>query len=364
MRRLLALCFLCFAGSVASAQGILPSGFSGWAASPAPATGASLEQVSGADAPFLREYGFQAIEQRDYSRGGDTLHVTLYNMADPTAAYGAFTYLRPPDMRSSTLARYAALAPDRALVVVGNFLLDVTGKRIPHRVDDDLAGLIESVKPKADQRAFPTIIDHLPAEGLIPGSERYMLGPLALDKFAPLASGDWIGFGDSAEAIEAKYRKGTQEATLLVIEYPTQQLAATHFTKIAPLAKDDSSANPSVMHPAITAQRNAGLVSLAFTSQRGTYATAVLGQVIYGHDVMWNEPAPLPNEKPWPVYVIGAFAGTGLILVYTIISGLGFAIFRVTVNIFFPGKVFDRPHSIEILQLGLSNRPGNARDLH
>jgi hypothetical protein len=364
VRRLLAFCFFCFAGSVASAQGVLPSGFSGWAASPTSAPNASLEQIAGADAPFLREYGFQAVEQRDYSRGGDTLHVTLYSMADPTAAYGAFTYVRPPDMRSSTLARYAALAPDRALVVVGNFLLDVKGKRIPHRADDDLTGLVKSVKPKADQRAFPTIADHLPAEGLIPGSERYILGPLALDKFAPLASGDWVGFGDSAEAIEATYRKGAQEATLLVIDYPTQQLAASHFTKIAPLVTDDSSANPSAAHPTITAQRNAGLVSIAFTSQRGTFAKTLLGQVIYGHDVVWNEPAPLPNEKPWPVYVIGAFAGTGLILVYTIISGLGFAVFRVAVNTFFPGKIFDRPHSIEILQLGLSERPINTRDVH
>ncbi len=31
---------------------------------------------------------------------------------------------------------------------------------------------------------------------------------------------------------------------------------------------------------------------------------------------------------------------------------------------FFPGKVFDRPQSIEILQLGLTNHPVDTRDFY
>ena len=367
MRKLVIFCLFLASGGVASAQSVLPAGFGQWTGVPLAASAKpSLEQVTGANAPLFKEYGYQSLQQSDYLRKGDTLHVTLYRMADPTAAYGAFTLLRSAatDLRTSTLERYAALGANRALIVVGNYLLDVTGKHIPHRADDDLSGLTASLKTNADQRAFPAIGDHLPPEGLEEGSERYILGPLALQQFAPLATGDWVGFGDGAEAIEAKYRAGKQEATLLVIEYPTQQIAARHFNQISTLATSDTPADPSADHPAITAQRKAGLVSLAFAPRRGPFASALLDQVILGHDVVWNEAPPIPGEKSWPVYIIGAFAGTGLIIVYAIISGLGFAIFRVVMKFFFPGKVFDRPQSIEILQLGLTNHPVDTRDFY
>ncbi len=367
MRKLLIFCSFLATCGVASAQSLLPASFGQWTGVPLAASAQpSLEQVAGANAAILKEYGFQSLQQSDYLRKGDTLHATLYNMADPTAAYGAFTLFRSnaPEMRGSTLERYAALGPDRALLVVGNFLLDVTGKHIPHRADDDLSSLAAALKSKADPRAFPTVGDHLPAEGLQEGSERYILGPLALQQFAPLAADDWLGFGDGAEAIEAKYRKGAQEATLLVIEYPTQQIAARHFRQISALATSDTPADPNADHPVITAQRKAGLVSVAFAPRRGPYASALLDQVILGHDVVWNEPAPIPGEKSWPVYIVGAFAGTGLIVVYAIISGLGFAVFRVVMKFFFPGKVFDRPQSIEILQLGLTNHPVDTRDFY
>jgi len=47
------------------------------------------------------------------------------------------------------------------------------------------------------------------------------------------------------------------------------------------------------MHPAITAQSETpGLFSLrVHVATRAHNAKTVLGQVIYGHDVMWNEPA-------------------------------------------------------------------------
>ena len=38
----------------------------------------------------------------------------------------------------------------------------------------------------------------------------------------------YAGFGSHAEAIFAKYKSGKDEATLLLLEYPTPQLAELH----------------------------------------------------------------------------------------------------------------------------------------
>jgi hypothetical protein len=37
---------------------------------------------------------------------------------------------------------------------------------------------------------------------------------------------------------------------------------------------------------------------------------------------------------------------------------------RVLAKIFFPGKVFDRPEQMDVLQLGLSSKRINSRDFY
>jgi hypothetical protein len=347
-----------------SAQGVLPPAFGNWTiGQTSNAQPITLQQAAGNDAAILNEYGFETLEHRDYIRGNNTLSITLFRMVDPTAAYGAFTYLRPANMPDSKLAQYSAVSQNRALIVDGNFLLDVTGERIPASTDD-LASLVTVITPKADHRPFPSIADHLPSEGLVPHSERYVLGPIALQKLLPVADGDWVGFSQGAEAILARYRKGAQEVTLLVAEYPTQQLAAARFEKMTPVLASLSSDRPSPEHPAVSSRREAGLIILAFDPHSGEYGKALLSQVIFGHNIIWNEPKFTVTEPSINVYIVGAFVGTGAICLIAIVSGLGFAALRLVVKFFFPGKVFDRPRSIEIIQLDLNGRSVNTKDFY
>src|SRR5205807_19134 len=80
------------------------------------------------------------------------------------------------------------------------------------------------------------IRNYLPAEGQVFGSEKYALGPqgfLSAAKFLdrPEIAGlvNEVGFErDDAEAMFAQYHSGKGEAVLLLIEYPTPQLAEQH----------------------------------------------------------------------------------------------------------------------------------------
>jgi hypothetical protein len=347
-----------------SAQSLLPPTFGDWTIAQSSSAGpVTLDSATGENAAVMREYGFAAIEQQQYAHAGDTIVATLYRMNDPTAAYGAFTFLRTPDMRSSNLAKYAAIAPGHALIVVGNLLLELRGAK-PTTDGEALQSLAASVSPKADRRPYPLIGDHLPDENLVVGSERYFVGPLATSKFTGFPANDWAGFNLGAEAILAKYRKGSQETMLLVIEYPTQQLAARQLPQVASVAASASSATPSAAHPLVTAKREAGLIMLAFARQPGKFAESVLSSVKFGHDVTWNEPSFKAKEPSINIMVVGAFVGTGVILMLAVISGLGFAILRVVTKIFFPGKVFDRPEHLEIIQLGLTGRRPNTKDIY
>jgi hypothetical protein len=56
--------------------------------------------------------------------------------------------------------------------------------------------------------------------------------------------------------------------------------------------------------------------------------------------------------------------GTGLFMVVTVVLGVAFGGVRVLAKIFFPGKVFDRPEQMDVLQLGLSGKRINSRDFY
>ena len=309
MRRIVFVCLLAVVALVplqrASAQTpMLPGAFSDWATPissilPCSTNSDSLNKAAGADAPVIQEFGFKCVESVPYGHNvtsKDSLSVTLYQMADPTAAYGAFTYLRPGNMPISKIADYAALSPTRALIVVGNFLLDITGEKL-NQSTEALSELIASLKPKSDPRPYPTISQHLPIEGEVPGSEHYVLGPLALQKFLPIGSGDWLGFSQGAEAILARFRKGKQEVSMLIVEYPTQQIAAKAYGAMTPIIHPIPEPPPSETRVA-TSLREADLVVIAFAPKSGEYPEALMKQVTFGHNVTSDEGKFKATEFP------------------------------------------------------------------
>lgn len=375
MRRTLFVCLLAAAVLIpferASAQTpVLPGAFGDWATplSAAPYCSIdsdSLNKAARENAAVLKEFGIKCVESKPYGENvtsKDFLTVTLYQMVDPTAAYGAFTYLRPANMAASKLTQYSAVSPNRALIVVGNFLLDVTGQHLTQSTDA-LQSLVASVKPKADPRPYPTIAEHLPIEGEIPGSERYAIGPLALQKYLPVGNGDWLGFSQGAEAVLARFHKGKDEVTILIAEYPTQQIAAKRYDGMTPIIHPIPEPPASALRVA-TSLREADLVVIAFAPKSGEYPESLMKQVTFGHNVTSNEGKFKAIEPSMPVYIVGAFVGAGAIMLIAIVSGLGFAVLRIVVKKFYPGKVFDRRKTMEVIQLGLSKRPVDMKDFY
>jgi len=51
-------------------------------------------------------------------------------------------------------------------------------------------------------------------------------------------------------------------------------------------------------------------------------------------------------------------------MVIAVVLGLAFGGIRVMAKIFFPGKFFDRPEQMDVLQLGLSGKRIDSRDFY
>jgi hypothetical protein len=360
--------------SAFAADAVLPPSFAGWAVSGAPAqiTVAGLERFSGGKAPVLREYGVIAAEQANYAKDNQQTKITLYRMIDPTAAFGAFTFLREPDMTqvaAGEWATYSAASHERVLLVIGNLLLDITSSARPQ--DQELQALADALGPNADRTPFPIIAGYLPSTGLVPNTEHYVLGSQALAQAFPVGAvrqQDWIGFDKSAEAIIARYHLKEQSADkpalVLIALYPTQQVAAEKYANLDKWITLNPDAEAGAGRPPVYGKRSGAMIALVSGAESREAARAVLDEIRYGSKVTWNEPTHTLTDPNIGTIVVGAIMGTGAIMFFALAAGLGFGGLRLFVKFLLPGKVFDRVDQVEILQLGLTAKPIHAEDFY
>jgi Family of unknown function (DUF6599) len=363
MKNLLWLALLA-AALPADAAPTLPVQFAGWAAVPGSETSsAAIEQFAGDAAPILRSCGSDWAARVIYQQHGSKLTVTLYRLHDPTVAYSAYSFLRPQDATGLKPTQHSAVAQSRAMLLIGNFLVEVTGQDLP-RVEPALEELAQEVAPQASQEVYPDLWQHLPLGDIVPGSDRYIVNPALLARVLPIGTGDWLGFGNGAEAELAQYRISGRDITFVVASYPTQQLAAKQADTFA---RDFNlnARNPAPdARPVVFVRRVSSLVGLVYGTDSPAVADALLGRIAYRTEVTWNEPGFKLKDLTMPQYVVGIFIGTGIIMLFALVAGIAFGGFRLIMKRLLPGKVFDRRRSVEILQLGLTSKPIDARDFY
>ncbi len=370
--RILNLVPLLFLGAFpAAAQNILPNSFAAWSANGqepfSPGASAPILNRASADAArdamaVANEYEFLAGERVAYQHGAETLDVTLYRMKDPSGAYGEYSYLRSVDMRHADLAEHSSMSRERALVLVGNVVLDIRGSDLPGH-EQDLHSLVSAVTPHAQQGVLPTLWQHLPQKDMIERTDHYVLGPVTLNEFIPVSNGDWLGFSDEAEAEFAKYRIDGHEVTLLLADFPTPQLATRRLAQFQTIFNLNGAGSDSKL-PLVFAKRSLTLLGITFGARSQAEADKLLNEVQSGTVLTWNEPSFEVTEPGIATILVGTFIGTGIICLFAMISSLAFGGARLIIKRALPNKVFDRSSELQILQLGLSSKPINAEDFY
>jgi len=366
--RLLILTVLLVIGALpAYAQGLLPAQFAGWVSTDVVEVQApQLEKFAGNAAPVLREYGVEIAQRRTFARGGQGLTIIIYRAKDPTGAFGAYSFLRSPGMTGPKLTDHSSVSSERALILVGNFVLDVSGKIVP-ALRADLIALAKAMESRADQGSYPLLWQYLPDDHRVPRSDRYVLGLVALNQLLPIANGDWVGFSNGAEAELARYDLNGQEVTLLVVEYPDPQLAAQELKELAKSFNlnpvDVQSATGSEAKP-LFARQSSSLVAIVAGARTPAAAKTLLESVQYHQALTWNEPSYSFVAPGLPMIIARIIVATGVLCLFALISGIAFGGVRIFVKHFWPGKVFDRDGYIEILQLGISSKPIEAKDFY
>jgi len=363
--RLLLIVLLLLAPSL-RADSVLPSHFGKWTASNAvqsPALPADAKDI-------LAESGLESAESRAYSNGNAAITVTTYRLHDSSGAYEAYTFFQEPKNdcpQSSALkpcsAPVDASSEKRRVALLENILVIIDNAGSLSADDQD--ALSKQINAKADKTPPPPIPNYLPTHDVIPGTEKYALGPAAfraalssLDRAEYRALSDAAGFSSGAEAMFAQYQNNRDVAVVLLIDYPTPQLAGLHWKHL------EQALPPSAKSDGTSIERKGTLLAIVLAPSSRGYAARVRDAVNYETQVTWNEPTHTITDPPITTVLAKIIIATGVFMLVAIVFGVAFGGVRVLMKSLFPGKVFDRPEQMDVLQLGLSGKRINSRDFY
>lgn len=180
------------------------------------------EYINGAADQFL-DYGFQMLSSRDFAKDDLKVTIDIYDMGSQINAYGIYKIERPIDNDGLKIGAEAIISPPyQCLLLKGSYYIKVNafdgeitesnGKELLESIAKAIPGEVE----------FPDVLNLLPSQNKIPGSEGYT-------RVA------FIGLAELNHCIHAKYSdqndKKFQYFIVLPIEGKTKDSVWQELTK-------------------------------------------------------------------------------------------------------------------------------------
>jgi len=165
------------------------------------------------DGTVYKEFGLESLVSSRYTDGQSTVTVEAFQMKFDSDAFGLFTYNRGLQLEN------------RHEFFTGRHFVSISSEAIKSiSLDPIIQSLKENLNSSnSDPSPLPS---HLPEEGKLADSEKYLIGPVVLAKIQEFSDlKEVVNFSGGTEATIAKYSDGNGTFSLMIVEYHTPQLA-------------------------------------------------------------------------------------------------------------------------------------------
>jgi hypothetical protein len=296
------------------------------------------------DVKVWTEYGLQESETAPYADPATTKTFSIagYRFSDSTGAFAAWIGLRPADAHQFDVDGIGAETATDQYIAVGNLLLVFHGYK-PNK--EELAHVFLTA-PHYSHNPLPNLPGFMPA-GAVANSERYILGPESLTRYAAAIPSSTAAFHFSSEAELADYEapgesksggKNSPNTTIVVFNFPGIEMAQKQYPLFEAI-------------PGAVAKRSGPLVAIALHPVSPNEAERLLAQVKYQAEVTIAEPPPTLKNNPANLF-LNIMVLCGVLIVFCVASGLVFGGLR---------HVWRRSDTAnetdEMISLHLSGRP-------
>jgi hypothetical protein len=341
---------------------LLPLQFAGWQLKGAVTKSADPAAADETNAPVLKEYGFQRLEKAAYTRDDSrTLQIKAAAFDDASGAYGAFTYYKSPAMLNEKIGGQASSLNTRVLFYQGNILVDAVFDKLSVMSAAELrelAGLLPQPPPNA--RNLPPLPTYLPRQSYQKNTAKYIMGPVTLDRVGSPLPSAMVDFKSGAEVVIGKYAANAGDSTLMLISYPTPQLAIEKLRQIDAAHQVNSHPQAGVA-PILDIgpffdKRTGPIIAIAAGPLSQAEARSLLSSISYEADVTWNENTFAGKKNNLANLLFNVIILCGIVVGLSLVAGLAFGGLRILLKRLFPNRVFDRPEDMEIISLHLGDQ--------
>jgi uncharacterized protein DUF6599 len=359
---------LCFSSGAAWAQkpsviSIVPA--ANWKLTNSTKSSASAVSNWGGDPAIEAEYGVKSVESRKYQlddelSGSQSVDVVVEEAPDVSAAYGLLTYYQTEAMAPEKNIQLTVVGPDGALMARGLVFIrfvKTAGSRVSADQFRALEILVGGTRPTAD--ALASLPAPLPPRGLVPGTEKYLLGRQAATRVLPSFPVDLFGFEQGAEVQTGRYAAGPSggttranpPSTLLAITYPTFQIARARFG----LMQNALNLNQERGPESVYGKRAGSFVFLAMNAGSKTAATKWLDQFNVSEQVSWDQ--RYPGKKSITLQMLELILANlllvGLLVGAAVLGGTLIALSKRLARKWFPTSEWGSPEGERLITLNL-----------
>jgi hypothetical protein len=183
-------------------------------------------------AELFFELGFDQLTLQKYRSGANDVAVEIYRMTDPAAATGVYLMKCGTEARDPAFKARHTVNRHQLMFVRERYYVTVNNLSGTERIGPDLMRFGELVAARLAADRLPAELGLLPAQGLVPGSERLFRGPVGLQTLYTLGDGDILQLGGRTVGVAANYKDADATTTRMLVPYPDAAAAKQAFANV------------------------------------------------------------------------------------------------------------------------------------
>jgi hypothetical protein len=267
----------------------------------------ALSELAADKAAGYQEYKITLAASRLYGAN----RVEVFKTENPYAAFGLYSYIAKDNakkLKTRQIGAHSAFVANSLVFWKRSYLIKVTNGAqggAAESLQTSLASAVNDRIPAGQEPVEPPILfNSLPKNSLVAESEKYFLGPEALNAHVAGAR-DRFSFDGKAEAAVAEYRKtpeaGAKPLKLVIVEYHTPQFATDAMNRlngfVATLSEEERGR--------FLVKRVGNFLVGATNFEDREFAESLINTVEYPYVVKWLQNPAIPTNDPFAVQKAG-----------------------------------------------------------
>ena len=173
-------------------------------------------------------YDFQLLIVQDYKSGETSITVEVYSMGTSQDAFGLYSL--DQEGVNIQIGDRATYGSGLLKFWKGSYFVRITDMSGNDRSKDAILELGRNISQKIDFKGkLPELLSRLPADGLVPYSERFFHKQILLNNLYFLSTENLLDLSERTSAVMGDYVLGKMNLKLLLISYPDTSSAKSAF---------------------------------------------------------------------------------------------------------------------------------------